>query len=611
MSVSASRSFGTTTALRLLRRLSRACRSHPTLVGWVLLCLAGEVAADVAAPWILGQALGELDPRGSRESTGLPLLVGLFAAAAGLSAACRYGKRIGEIRLGQRVVTELRLRFHRKVLGLTLAELREIRRGELLARASRDVEKARALFGEGAFQALGFVIFLAGVLAMIALSSLAIAAVAAVAVLASGWALLAAAPRLGRRFLDQNAAYDDVAAGAREAVAGTRVIKAFGREDDEARRFATKVDRYRDRSIESWESFAGTVPMGSAAFALSVPASLAIGGWLVLSGSASIGGVAAALFLLLSIQNRLPAIGRLALLVQEGAASASRLFEVLDRPEVVELRQPPRPLPPGGGRIVFEGVSYAYPGGPTALVGVDLEVRPGETLAVVGPNGAGKTTFVALLGRFLAPTRGRILLDGVDLREIDPSELRRAIGFVFQETFLFSGTVGEAIRYGWQDAPDPRVEEAARLAQADRFIARLPQGYDTLVGERGSRLSGGQRQRLAIARALVLSPRVLVLDDWSASVDSRTQDALSSSLAEATRGRTTILMANRLGNVRRADRIAVLAGGKVREIGRHEELVSPGGWYSSVHLGAPPGRGTQVFQSAIPNPQSAIEGRAG
>ncbi len=217
------------------------------------------------------------------------------------------------------------------------------------------------------------------------------------------------------------------------------------------------------------------------------------------------------------------------------------------------------------------------------LEGIDLAIRPGETIALVGPTGCGKSTLVALVGRFLDPTAGRVLLDGVDLRDLDPRALRREVGVVFQESFLFGATVAENVAFGRPEAPRETVERAARLAQAHDFVSGLPRGYDTVVGERGVTLSGGQKQRLAIARAILTEPRVLVLDDATASVDSQTEEALQRSLAVAGEGRTTLVVSQRLSTVRRADRIVVLEGGRIADLGAHDELLARGGWYAEIH----------------------------
>jgi ATP-binding cassette subfamily B protein len=268
---------------------------------------------------------------------------------------------------------------------------------------------------------------------------------------------------------------------------------------------------------------------------------------------------------------------------QRATASGERIFEVIDEPEDVSEQPGASPLPPGEGRVRFEGVSFAYGQGRPVLEDVELELEPGTNVALIGHTGAGKTTLASLVPRFYDVTAGRVTIDGVDVRAAQLTSLRRAIGVVSQDPFLFSATVRENIAFGVSDASESDVVEAARFAQAHDFIERLPDGYDTVIGERGITLSGGQRQRIAIARALVVDPRILILDDATASVDATTEARIRLGLRQAMRGRTTIIIAHRLSTIALADELVVLDRGRVAARGSHDELIGANAIYREIY----------------------------
>ncbi len=536
--------------------------------------------AELTLPWVLGRAIDTILTPGPRT---ILAWVGIFLTAGCFRAISRFGQGVLQTRLAQAIVTDLRLAYQEKVLGLSFACHQELRRGELLARGTRDIQKTRNFYGDIFFQAVELLILLAGALSVMYQSAPAFAGIAGLMVLISGGTMALAAPGLRRRIRAEDDAYDHVTTTIQETVAGTRVVKAFRRESAEVARFSQHNQHYLTRVFRSFDFWALTMPTANILFSLSVPLTLLFGGWLVMHQGLALGQIAAALFYLQLIGGRLRTIGRIVMTSQTAAASAERLFEVLDRPQRIRLAQSPAPLPPGKGALRLERVSFAYPDETSVLQELNLEIRPGERLALVGPTGSGKSTLASLLARFHDPTSGRILLDGADIRTLDPQQLRREIGFVFQETFLFSASVAENIAFGLPDASDERIRQAAELAQATQFIEQLPEGYATMIGERGVTLSGGQKQRLAIARAILLDPRVLVLDDATASLDSRTEQTLHAAIRAATRDRTTIMIAQRMSTVRDADRIVVLDGQRILEQGSHQALLALGGWYAEIH----------------------------
>jgi ABC-type multidrug transport system fused ATPase/permease subunit len=283
---------------------------------------------------------------------------------------------------------------------------------------------------------------------------------------------------------------------------------------------------------------------------------------------------------LMAIGHRVGAVGQFTNIIQHASASAERILEVIHEPQTI--RSGTRDLPPGGGRVRFEHVSFNYFDGKASLSDISFDATGGKTLAVVGPTGSGKTTLVNLIARFYDPTNGGVLLDGVDVRELKLQALRRNVGVIFQETFLFSASVAENISYGRPAASRQEIEQAAIAAQAHEFIVQLESGYDTVIGERGVSLSGGQRQRIAIARAFLMNPRVLILDDATASVDAKTERLIQEAMRSLCAGRTTFIIAQRSSTVRHADLILVLKEGRIVEQGTHEDLVRRGGVYCEV-----------------------------
>jgi ATP-binding cassette subfamily B protein len=304
------------------------------------------------------------------------------------------------------------------------------------------------------------------------------------------------------------------------------------------------------------------------------------GGWLVIHGQLMLGaGLFVMSQLLHEFANQVGQITNIANTIQSSFTASRRVFEVLDAPEEVTSPADPVPLPRARGAVHFEGVSFGYNPGEPVLEDVSFEVRAGECIGIVGETGAGKSTLLSMIPRFYDAVRGRVSIDGSDVRQFDVDQLRRNVGLVFQEPFLFSHTVAANIAFGRPEATLEQIERAARLASAHEFVDGLPQKYDTVIGEYGSNLSGGQRQRLSIARALLLDPPILILDDATAAVDSETEHEIRDAIETAMAGRTTFLVSNRISTLRRADRILVLQEGRITQAGTHEQLIRAAGYY--------------------------------
>jgi ATP-binding cassette subfamily B protein len=388
----------------------------------------------------------------------------------------------------------------------------------------------------------------------------------------------------------------DVSATISTNLGGLSTIKAFTAEAREVERVREVSTGYRDANLTTIRWSSAFVPLIRMAILAGFTSTLLLGGWLVINGRLEVGLYTILVFMTQRLLWPLTDLGETLDLYQRAMASTRRIFALMSergdtRPGASTLALPVR------GRLELRGIRFGYADGPDVLRGLDIVVPAGQTHAVVGTTGAGKSSLLRLVLRFSDPREGQVLLDGTDVRELGWDALRGAIGYVSQDVFLFHGTVRDNLAYGRVDATDEQVREAARLAEADAFIAELPQGYDTVVGERGQTLSGGQRQRIALARAILRDPALLVLDEATSAVDTETEAAIQRSLAAVTASRTALVVAHRLSTVRDADRIWVLAGGRVAESGSHDELVAAGGIYAglwAVQIGEAVGAGSRA-----------------
>jgi ABC-type multidrug transport system fused ATPase/permease subunit len=375
----------------------------------------------------------------------------------------------------------------------------------------------------------------------------------------------------------------DVATVAEENIVGVHVVKAFAQEAEQQRKFERSSEEVFELSVKANRQRAFYIPLLSFLPLLAQAAILLVGGRMVASGSLSIASfVRFNLFLAMLIMP-LRALGMWIGQAQRATASGERIFQVIDEPEDITDAPDARELAPGPGRVTFTHATFGYDPDRPVLHDVDLELAPGKVVALIGHTGSGKTTLASLVPRFYDVQTGGVAIDGQDVRQVKLASLRREIGVIAQDPFLFSASVRENISFGRPEASDEEVERAAELAQAREFIEALPDGYDTVIGERGITLSGGQRQRIAIARALLVDPRILILDDATASVDATTESKIRDGLREAMRGRTTIIIAHRLSTIALADEIVVLEDGRVVARGVHDDLVTTNKVYREIY----------------------------
>ncbi len=375
----------------------------------------------------------------------------------------------------------------------------------------------------------------------------------------------------------------DLSAIMYENISCIKVVKAFNRESYEIDRFAEKNEENFHTQMKLVKVASTQSPVIEFLGALGIVAIVWFGATRILQGQATFAEMTEYWTLLVMTTQPINALSSFYSNLQASGAAGERVFSVLDTEPTVFDRPDAQPLPPVRGEISFEGVHFSYEPGKPVLQGIDLRVMPGEVVAIVGPNGAGKSTFVNLLPRFYDPDQGRISIDGHDLRDVTLHSLREQVGTVIQESVLFGGTVAENIACGRTDFSREQLEEAARAANADEFIRRLPDGYETAVGERGERLSGGQRQRIAIARALLRDPRVLVLDEFTSGIDTESENLITEAIERIMRGRTSLVIAHRLNTIRHADRIVVIESGRIVEEGTHQKLLNLNGLYAKLY----------------------------
>jgi ATP-binding cassette subfamily B protein len=493
------------------------------------------------------------------------------------------GRRLLSGRQALGVEYDLRDELYGHFLRLSFGFYDRSQTGQLMSRATIDLQSVRFFLGYGLIFFAQHVVTIVVVTAVLFVYSWQLALVA----LAITPVIVLVAYRYSKvshpvlRDVQQKLA--DVATVAEESIAGVHVVKSFSQEERREADFATAADAVFERTLAANRQRAIYVPLLTFLPLVAQAAVLLVAGRMVVSGSLSIGDFFAFNLLLAMLVMPLRMLGMWIGQAQRATAAGERIFELLDEPEEIADSPEARPLPPGPGAVVFEGVGFGYDPARPVLEDVDLEIEAGRTVALIGRTGSGKTTLAALVPRFYEVTGGRVLVDGNDVRDLERRSLRREIGVISQDPFLFSASIRDNIAFGMPDAPQEAVEAAARAAQAHEFVLELPHGYDTVVGERGITLSGGQRQRIAIARALLIDPRILVLDDATASVDATTEARIRAGLREVMRGRTTIIIAHRLSTIALADEIVVLDEGRIAARGTQAELLDESPLFREIH----------------------------
>jgi ATP-binding cassette, subfamily B, bacterial MsbA len=484
----------------------------------------------------------------------------------------------------QAAIRDLRSRLFRHLLHLPLAYFHGRKSGMLVSRVTNDVEYLRASLASGVGNLIKDSLTLAGSVTWIILASWKLALLSALVLPPAAWALVVIGRKMRKRSGTAQERMGDLTSILQEAISGARIVKAFGMEEREAGRFDAMNQRFYQAFVRLRRVSAAARPVSEYLIVLVAVTMLWIGGREIFVNH-SLEPQQFVLFVtaLLSTISPIKSLAEVHTNVQQGMAAAERVFAVLDTPPTVGDRVGARELPPFRDAIGYHDVTFAYGTDPPVLRGISFEVRRGEIVALVGSSGAGKSTAMDLFARFYDPTGGRITVDGVDLRDVTLASLRSQLGIVTQETILFHDTVRNNIAYGSPGADESAIRAAAEAANAHGFIERMPEGYDTVIGDRGVRLSGGERQRLAIARALLRNPPILLLDEATSSLDLESERLVQEALERLMRDRTVLVIAHRMTTVQHSDRIIVLERGQVAASGTHPELLEQGGLYRRLH----------------------------
>ncbi len=554
---------------------------HGRLVTVAVLVVIGTLLG-LAGPALLGRAIDHYvvfdDVNGLLQSVLLMLVVYLALVIVSVI----HG--IIMIRVGQHFVADIRAALFRHFQALSMDYHDRNRVGDLMSRISNDSETINQILSNGLIQFTTNILSLGGIMVAMLFLSLPLALGTLIILPVMLFITGQITERTRKAFRGMQRELGTLNAVMEENITGIRAVQAYAREDGAIGQFQSASRAYRKVGIRADFITAALGPMFTTMSILTIGATSLLGGWLALQDIVSVGVLATFVIYIMNFFRPMRGIAMVYNQLQSALAGAERIFAVLDAEPTVRDAPDAAPLSDIRGRVSFRGVSFAYEPEKPVLADISLDVAPGQTVALVGPTGAGKTTIISLLSRFYDVTRGEIRIDGQDIRCVQQDSIREQLGIVLQDTFLFSGTVLENIRYGRLDASNEEVIKAAKLANADPFIRLLPRGYQTQVSEKGHNFSQGQRQLLAIARAILADPRILILDEATSSVDTRTEIHIQQALLRLLEGRTAFVIAHRLSTIRNADQVLVVHNHRIIERGTHDELLARGGFYYRLYI---------------------------
>jgi ATP-binding cassette subfamily B protein len=567
--------------MRILLRLIGYLSHHKTPVAFGYLGLFGSIGFGAVTPWMLKWAIDQGIGTGSKATL---LVAGLaiigFSFGRGL---CSYLQSyMGEL-IAQKVAFDLRRDFYERVQTLSFSFHDNIETGQLMSRATVDVENCRQFLSMGLLRAAyTFGLFvIVGVIMLVANWQMAILVFVSIPMVGVVAVLMSSRTRPLWAEVQQQVGVETSV--LQESITGMRVVKAFAQEDRQFGRFQRANWSVREKSLQANRITSFNQPFLIYILNAVTLILLLYGGHLVIGGSMTVGTLVAFIEYRAQLAAPVRTLGFLVTMGTRAQAAGQRIFEIVDTVSEVPEAPDARPIENVAGHVRFEDVSFSYSRRAPVVESIEVDARPGETIAVLGPTGSGKSTLLNLLPRFYDVTGGRITIDGVDIRDVTIESLRRNVGIVLQDVFLFTATIRDNIAYGKPDATQEEIEAAARIAQIHSFIASLPHGYETWVGERGMTLSGGQKQRVAIARMILMDPHVLVLDDSTSAVDMETEYLIQHAMANLIEGRTSFVIAHRLRTIKQADQILVVDKGRIVQRGRHEELIAQPGLYQEIY----------------------------
>ena len=565
------------TVQRLLRYLGPYTRQLLVVAALVVV----STLLKLAGPVLLGRALDRYIVPGQMDGFTRLCLVMLVVYL--VAAAATFVHNWIMVGIGQNLVTDVRGELFDHVQTLSMPYHDQHRSGDLMSRISNDTEAINQALSNGLIEFTSNILLLGGTLITMFLLNWQLALGALVVIPAMLWITGEVTKRSRKAFRQVQRNLGALNAEMEESISGIQTIQAFAREADTFAQFREVNAQNRQSGIRADIITAALGPMFTTMSTITIAVTALLGGWLSLRGVVSVGVITVFVIYIMNFFRPMRGIAMLYNQLQSALAGAERIFEVLDdRPSVADA--PAAQHRPIEGHVRFDDVSFGYEPGKPVLEHVTLEAHPGQTIALVGPTGAGKTTIISLLSRFYDVDEGTITIDGADIRTLPQESIRRQLGIVLQDTFLFSGTVMENIRYGRLDARDEEVYAAARMANADHFIRTLPDGYATRVSEQGHNFSEGQRQLLAIARAILADPRILILDEATSSVDTRTEIQIQEAFLRLMEGRTAFVIAHRLSTIRNADQVLVVNDHRIIERGTHEELLAQRGFYYDLYM---------------------------
>ena len=567
--------------MKILIRLLKSLNRYRWQLAGLLLLVLGTTATSLVTPSLIRSAID--DGLGQNRPDALVQVALLIVGVGLLRSLLGFGRRYTAEWLINRTGYDFRNAMYDKIQRLSFSYHDTAQTGNLMSRCTEDISALSRFVGQGAVELVQILTLLFGILFLLLQSSVTLTLIGLAPIIGLTVITIHLGQIIGPLFLKVDQTLGDLSSALQENLTGAQVVRAFAREDYEKKKFDTTNRKLYDAQVHVVSNWGFYLPSMTLFIMLSTALILWFGGQMVVAGTLTIGELVAFNAYLVLLGQPVQDLGFVVNSAGEALAGGQRIYEILDVDEEIKSPANAIPAPALTGRVAFDNVTFSYRGDSDQLSNVSFQAEPNQVIALIGPTGSGKTSLVNLIPRFYDTTNGAVRVDGLDIKTLDLKSLRSQIGIVLQTSLLFSSSIRDNIAYGRLDASEEDVIAAARAARAHEFITSFAKGYETVVGERGVTLSGGQRQRIAIARALLMNPRILILDDSTSSVDTQTEHLIQQALAELMQNRTTFVIAQRLSTVKRADQILVLDAGRIVQHGKHDELLAQGGLYRQIY----------------------------